>query len=101
MRRQKATGWSEVTSDALPIAMRCARGIYQRGIVEGRESLSGSTLTGKAREWGGTYARSRANLIDRMRAAGLAVSERRGDYGARILVVSRLEPCRNGKRGRL
>lgn len=73
--------------NAHAVALSCARGCYQRNLLRGRESLSGSTLRGKARRFGGRYAASRESLLSRVRAAGVAVSETRGQHGARILVL--------------
>lgn len=81
-------GWTEVTSpEVLERALRCARGCYQRDLLDGRESLSGSTLRGSATRYGDLYARSRRNLLRRVRAAGIPVSERRAAHGRRVLVI--------------
>lgn len=84
----KTTNWTitekpEILRDALSLA----RGCYQRNLLLGSENLSGSTLQGKARRYGGHYARSRKSLLDRLRAAGIPVSEQRGARGARLLVL--------------
>ena len=42
------------------------KGCYQAALIDGGEAWSGSTLTGKAREWGARYAASREALLDRM-----------------------------------
>lgn len=49
-------------------ALNIAKGSYQTSIVTGRESLSGSTLTGKAASHGGSYKTSRLSLFARLRA---------------------------------
>lgn len=79
--------WTDSTPTARAIALDLARGVYQQNVVLGRENLSGSTLRGKARGYGARYAASRANLRDRLRTAGLSVSERREAHGARVLVL--------------
>ncbi len=63
------------------------RGKYQRALVLGQESLSGSSLRGKARSYAGRYAASRAAVLARLNAIGVAVTERRGQHGRRILVL--------------
>ena len=73
--------WSRILSPvALDTALRLARGLYQRGVVMGTESPSGSTL--KDRQIGATfrknYVKSLAAFFDRLTAAG---------------VPWRLEPC--------
>lgn len=67
-------------------ALRLAKGCYQRALIMGREALSGATLSGKAASYGAHYARSRRNLMARLRAAGLA-EEQVGAHGKRFLVV--------------
>jgi hypothetical protein len=47
----------------------CARGTYQENLLAGIERWSGSTLKGKAREYGGRYFASRCNLLARIRGA--------------------------------
>lgn len=78
--------WTIVQPSMLETALAMARGGYQRSIVMGHEAWSGSTLRGKAREWGGRYAASRKALSERLQLAGLAVGfatiERR-----RVLVI--------------
>ena len=53
-------GWVIVTSQK-DYAKACAlaKGSYQQGLLDGRENLSGSTLRGKAKQYGGRYAQSR------------------------------------------
>lgn len=46
-----------------------ARGCYQRNLIDGVETWSGSTLRGSAQSWGDRYARSRLNLARRINAA--------------------------------
>ena len=67
-------------------ALRLCKGSYQRNIVLGRESLSGSTLKGKAKNWSMKYAHSRNALLLRFKEAGLSVHEEQQDHGRRVLV---------------
>lgn len=46
-----------------------AVGAYQRSVLSGRESWSGSTLTGRAKQYGGKYAASRSALEARIQGA--------------------------------
>jgi hypothetical protein len=59
-------------------ALKCARGRYQRNIILGTESTSGSTLKGKARDWANKYKQSRESLLHRLRTAGILVALDRG-----------------------
>jgi len=82
------TTWTEChDDDAHQRAYELARGTYQRNIIDGVENLSGSTLRGKASEYGARYAASRRNLLARMTAAGIPWSERTAEHGARVLVI--------------
>lgn len=74
-------------STAFENALKLARGSYQRNILRGVESLSGSTLRGKAKRFGDRYQISAQNLIRRCRAAGIAIAEARGPRGRRMLVI--------------
>jgi hypothetical protein len=47
----------------------CARGSYQRHLLDGGESWSGASLQGKASEYGARYAASRENLLTAINAA--------------------------------
>lgn len=71
----------------LAAALTCARGVYQRNLLYGRETLSGSILRGKAKQYSDLYARSARNLMARINAAGIPCRERRGRYGRRVLVI--------------
>lgn len=86
--RADLTDWTLVLDEAaLDAALNLARGSYQRDLLLGRESLSGSTLTGAAKSWGGRYAASRRGLLARMSEAGIAWCEARGPHGRRVLVL--------------
>lgn len=54
------------------IAMECARGSYQRALVEGFARWSGSDVKN---EWGARYAESRKNLHVRLVARGVHTDE--------------------------
>jgi len=71
----------------LDLALSICRGSYQRSVVQGYSRLSGADLRGRARRYAGHYAASRANLLTRLEAAGIDVSEDRGQHGLRILVL--------------
>jgi hypothetical protein len=58
-------------------ALSCVRGSYQHGLVRGHEAHSGSTLRGKAKDYGGKYRDSRDNLLCRLWAEGIALSVQR------------------------
>jgi hypothetical protein len=82
------SGWTIITDDAAHArALELARGSYQRGLLNGIESLSGSTLRGAARSWGSRYKISRENLLARLSAAGVLWTERRGAHRIRVLVI--------------
>jgi hypothetical protein len=68
-------------------ALSLCRGSYQRDILLGRESLSGSTLKGKAKTYGGKYKASAASILRKCQQAGLAVREESGLRGKRLVVV--------------
>ena len=74
---QLGSGWAicpEILRVDLIKATKCARGTYQEDLVTGYEAWSGSTLTGKAAQWGNKYAKSRTTLMNRMRKAGVVFS---------------------------
>lgn len=75
--------------EAYERACNLAKGSYQHGVVSGHESLSGSSLKGKAKNYGGTYARSRASLLANLREAGVPFFEITVDRGRRVLVFGR------------
>lgn len=80
--------WTIVKDQAsLDAALKLAKGSYQQGLLRGYENLSGSTLKGKAKGWGGRYAASRSNLLARLRKAGIPISEQIGDHNKRLLVI--------------
>ncbi len=68
-------------------ALKLTKGIYQENFLLGIENLSGSTLTGEARKWSSKYATSRTNLLSRVTAAGIKISETTGKNNRRLLVI--------------
>lgn len=54
------------------LATECARGSYQRSLVEGYARWSGSDVNN---EWGARYAESRKNLHVRLVARGMHTDE--------------------------
>lgn len=78
--------------DALVTARGCARGDYQRDLVEGNARWSGADLSGKAATFGLHYQTSRRNLVRKLRAAGRQATWLVAAHGRRVLVVSS-EPC--------
>jgi hypothetical protein len=81
--------WTECENEyVFRRALQLAHGSYQKDVLDGLEALSGSTLKGKARDYTLQYAVSRRNLLKRLEANGVHVSERKNDRGARILVLS-------------
>lgn len=49
--------------------LAAARGTYQRALLTGQETWSGSSLRGKAGRYSGRYARSRWSLVERIKAS--------------------------------
>ena len=82
----------ELTRGARALAMRQARGCYQRAILRGEQRISGSDLRGEARRWSRWYALSVANLLARCAAAGVVCGEQRGHGGLRVLTLAFAEP---------
>lgn len=64
-----------------------AIGTYQLAILNGSRCISGADLKGKAKKYGGHYARSRGALFARMSAADIPFQEVTGAHGKRILVI--------------
>jgi hypothetical protein len=83
-----STPWTITYDDsALEAALHLARGCYQRNLLLGWESLSGSTLRGKASHYGRMYALSRRHLLQRLTQAGIPWSEVKQARGKRVLVL--------------
>ena len=80
--------WTIVTDQfEFKKALKQVKGSYQEDLLYGYENLSGSTLRGTAKNWGGKYKRSRENLLARLTANGVVWSEFTGKYNRRILVI--------------
>jgi hypothetical protein len=62
-------------------ALALARGKYQRDLICGNETLGGSTLRGRARQYSGRYQRSAYALLARLDAAGVQYTIDRGPRG--------------------
>ena len=86
-----STRWTTVTEDALPVALSCCKGNYQRELVFGLQAWSGSTLRGKAASYGSHYTESRQGLLRRLAAAGLRVRFERVGWGHRLVAHIELE----------
>jgi hypothetical protein len=69
------------------LALKAARGDYQRLLLQGQARWSGADLTGKAAKYGGSYASSRARLKERLRELGLRVEEIKGEHNRRVVVI--------------
>jgi len=83
-----ANTWSIVRDpDAYRAALAIAKGPYQESIIAGDESVSGSTLTGKAKRYGSSYARSRKALLARLREAGIPHCVTIGANRRHVLVI--------------
>jgi hypothetical protein len=71
-------------------AMTVARGCYQRALIQGTETLGGSTLRGRARSYTGRYEQSARSLLRRLREAGVAhhvqLGPRGGWHSARLVI---------------
>ena len=74
-------------ADARIIAAQTARGSYQRALLSGERRWSGADLRGAARGYLGRYAGSRAQLLRRLRAAGLGVARIAGPHGREIVAL--------------
>lgn len=71
------TAYTQISPAAVLTAFGCARGSYQRDLLNGFQAWSGSTLTGRAASYGGKYRTSREELLARLAAhPELAVEER-------------------------
>lgn len=80
--------FSEIRDDAVyTAASKLTRGCYQQSILDGSEALSGSTLRGRARDYGDRYKRSAQALLARCQEAGLAVREEIQSHGKRVVVI--------------
>jgi hypothetical protein len=60
---------TDVLEQARQAARQAARGTYQKGLVAGQQSWAGSDLKGRAGQYAGRYAKTRAALIKRANQA--------------------------------
>jgi hypothetical protein len=76
-----------ITPKARAAAFDCATGHYQRSVLLGDATWSGSELTGTAARYGGRYRDSREALLGRLQEAGLSVERTTGARGRIVVVV--------------
>jgi|DEB19_MinimDraft_3_1074340.scaffolds.fasta_scaffold406592_1 hypothetical protein len=69
-------------------AAKMARGSYQLAILSGSEAISGGTLRGRAKSYGGRYAASAKNFLARCERAGIDVMTVVGPHGRRVVVFA-------------
>jgi hypothetical protein len=67
-------------------ALHLTRGRYQREVILGTHNISGSTLSGKARDYAARYKRSREALLERLTQAQIPWSIEVQAHGRKILV---------------
>lgn len=80
--------WTKIKDENIfKRALKFARGVYQRNLLAGIENLSGSTLRGKAKSYGGRYKISRQNLLSRLTRNKITWSEEKEKNNKRILVL--------------
>lgn len=83
--------YTDISPAAVAAAFGCAKGSYQRAVLNGYEAWSGSTLTGRAARYGGKYRASREELLARLAAhPELAVEERHARRRT-VAIVTRQE----------
>jgi hypothetical protein len=64
--------WPIKESIYLVRALALTKGSYQKELVEGKQTWSGSSLRATARYWANKYAKSRRNLLRRLELANVA-----------------------------
>lgn len=90
------SAYTEISPAAVAAAFGCAKGSYQRDLLNGFQAWSGSTLTGRAARYGSKYRTSRAELIARLEAhPDLAVEERHARRRT-VAIVTRQEAAAAG-----
>lgn len=70
------TVFQSLTPAQIEAVKKCAKGKYQRALLDGRQRWSGADLQGKAKHWSMVYSTRRANLLERIRKAGFTVEFR-------------------------
>jgi len=73
--------------DALEKALKLAKGSYQKNLLLGFESMSGSSIKGSAKKYSYKYHVSRQHLIARVESVGIKIGTMFGNHGAKLLVV--------------
>lgn len=71
-------------------ALELAKGSYQKDLINGYETLGGSTLRGKARSYAGRYRESGRNLMNRLQENNIPYHVElgpRGGYHSAVLVI--------------
>ncbi len=61
--------WSDTPKEVQDAVWSAPRGAYQTALIRGSEAWSGAGLRGRARDYAGRYAESRAGLVTRIRVA--------------------------------
>jgi hypothetical protein len=79
--------WTLASPETKEAALKYAKGCYQREIILGAESLSGSTLKGKASAYSARYKASSGNLLDRLKRVGFKIDILTSERGARLLRI--------------
>ena len=64
------TYYTDPANEAAALAL-CGRSETKRNLLDGSQNWSLSDLAGKAKKFGGSYARARDELLRDLRAAGL------------------------------
>ena len=81
--------FSRLPDSIMAMIVAQVRGSYQADLITGDEAWSGSSLQGRARNWGARYAASRDALLDRIRAS----LPRGWDAATEIVGRRRLPDC--------
>lgn len=79
----------EAEAAAHAVAARTPRNITARRLLDGSEDWSLASLRGKAKSFGGSYARSRDAFYRRLRDAGLqpVTLYLRHDHNRRVVII--------------
>ncbi|MEE7456774.1 hypothetical protein MPAR168_00800 [Methylorubrum populi] len=90
------SAYTEISPAAVAAAFGCAKGSYQRDLLNGFQAWSGSTLTGRAARYGSKYRTSRAELIARLEAHPDLAVEVRHARRRTVAIVTRQEAAAAG-----
>lgn len=74
---------------ALVEAKKLCRSDYQHDLVCGLQALSGADLKGKAATYSSSYARSRRQLLHRLKESGVPHMEATARHNRRVLILGR------------